>query len=239
MQERKPLKENAQAKKRSKADIMPSEKPALTEKQQRLNSMFIGAAEYGKNAEIARLIKAGADINAKQENDMTALHYAAIQGHTQTCALIIKEYAKAGGDVKELIIAKDNADWVALHGAAVNGYTQTCKLLIREYAKAGGDVKELISAKDKDDEIAMHNAAYNGYTQTCKLLIIEYAKAGGDVKELISAKNKASWTVLRVAASNRYPETVQFFESMENLSEAMGKETFSSFMKSFSECTAT
>ncbi len=110
MQEKKQLQRNAQAEKlASKTDIAKSEKlPLSAEEQEQLNREILQAAWNGNNEAALRLMKSGADITAKDMFGRTALFRAAYLGHTRTCAILIIEYAKAGGDIKELIAAKDN-----------------------------------------------------------------------------------------------------------------------------------
>jgi len=87
---------------------MPSDRPGLSSgKRLQLKTDIIKAARKGKNAEILRLIKEGADIAAKDEKGLTPLHWAARGGWNETCILLIEEYAKANGNVKELIDAED------------------------------------------------------------------------------------------------------------------------------------
>gem|GEM_PF-2051851 len=148
-----------------KADILPSEKPALSAAEQiSINFEFIdvfikrfihrNGVEDGDNTEeVMRLIRAGADIatTAMDNDKMTALHYAAEQRHTKTCALLIDEYAKAGGDVKSLITAKDVYGNTPLLHPIWGDFTQTAILLIRKYAEAGGSVRELLSIKNNGE----------------------------------------------------------------------------------------
>ena len=143
-------------------DILPSDRPALTKKEQkRLNDAFINAASKGDTSELVQLIHAGADIDAKGSEGWTSLHIAAAIGFTQFCALLIDEYAKSGGDVKALIATKDENGWTILHGIAGYGPTRSCVLLIQEYAKAGGDIKELIAAKTNNGNTALQCAEIN------------------------------------------------------------------------------
>jgi ankyrin repeat protein len=138
---------------------MDSEKLALSsEEQKRLNDALLNAAWHGNNAELVRLIKAGADISAKNSEGwgdaLTVLWEAIDRGYNQTCALIIEEYAKAGGNIKRFISVKSYENWTVLHLAASNGRTQTCILLIEEYVKSGGNANKLISAKNNDGKTA-------------------------------------------------------------------------------------
>jgi ankyrin repeat protein len=132
------------------------EKPKLSEKEQEmLNDSLISAALHGNNEKIMRLIKKGADITAKGNGGATALHWVANREYSQTCALLIQEYAKSGGDIQKLISAKDDLGRAALCEAAQMGHTQICVMLIQEYAEAGGDIQKLISAKDDRGNTAM------------------------------------------------------------------------------------
>jgi ankyrin repeat protein len=192
MQERKRLQGNAPAKEpiKYKADIAKPDKQALSAKQQkRLNSNFLVAASKGKNSDILRLIKVGANITTKNNHDMTALHLAAANRNTQTCALIIKKYAKAGGDVKKLIAAKDNDGWTVIYNAAAEGCTQLCILLIEKYAKAGGDVMKLLVIKNNEGETAFDFVVshFSGQAETAHFLK-SIEKLGADMgKETFSS----------------------------------------------------
>ena len=240
MAQERQLQINAQANKLSiKADIAPSYKPRLSkQKQKRLNIAFIRAVQGGSNEKVLRLINAGANVAAKNKYDKTALHNAAINGDTQFCALLIKRYAEAGGNVKEFISAKVDDGETALHLAAWFGHTETCAMLIEEYAKKGGNIKELISAKNNRNQTALHRAATNtnpdSDPETCILLMDEYAKAGGGIKELIAATDNDGWTALHVATW-RNTRTTKFLKSIEKVGPIMGNEIFL-FLKPFSEC---
>jgi ankyrin repeat protein len=152
-------------------EILPSERPALSsEKQEALNNQLLRAAKDGNDENVFRLITAGADITSQDNVRWTTLHHAAWNGNTQTCAMLIGEYAKSGGDVKDLIAAKNEDLETALHCAAYDGYTQTCVLLLREYANAGGSIRKLISAKDRAGDTAIYFASHSGFKKTVQFL---------------------------------------------------------------------
>ena len=70
MQEKKPFQKDNQTKKpaKPKADILPSERPKLSARQEGLDDKLDKAAWDGKNAQVRRLIKAGADITANNNS---------------------------------------------------------------------------------------------------------------------------------------------------------------------------
>ena len=129
-----------------------------------------------KNAtDVAKLlIKAGADVNAKDEDDRSALIYAADDNAIELAQLLIK----SGADMN----AKDRYDRTALMKAAVKNELDFARLLI----KSGADV----NARDEDDETALMKAARFSEDMT-KLLIAEKAD--------VNAKNNINQTALMFA----------------------------------------
>jgi hypothetical protein len=118
---------------------------------------------YGYTETCEILVENGADLNAADNCGNTPLMYAAAYGSIKTCAFLIKEYAKSGGDIKKLIAAKSNDGRTSLHHAAaipaLPGRTLICNLLIQKYAEAGGNVKKFIDMGDKEGRTALHYAA--------------------------------------------------------------------------------
>jgi hypothetical protein len=97
------------------------------ERREELDESLLKAAEEGNNAEITRLLKAGADVNAKY--DGTALMEAAKFGKAETCALLINE----GAFVNSIDRGIGNT---ALIWAAMNGHAGACAVLIEHGADA-------------------------------------------------------------------------------------------------------
>ena len=182
-----------------------------------INNLLLMAAEKGSLQAVRFFLYLGADIEARDSYDRTALHCAARHGYTEiTQALLdagadIKTKVNTGGaalhwaaynghtetiqpliDAGADIEAKDNNGWTALHWAAYNGHTETMQALL----SAGAD-KE---AKANNDHNALHLAAYSGHTETVQALL----DAGAD-KE---AKDNDGWTALIIATRNDQTETV-------------------------------
>lgn len=102
---------------------------------------------------IKAMLKAGADVNAKDKNGKTALMYAADAGNDET----IKELLKAGANIQ----AKDNNGKTALMYAASTGNEDAIKALI----KAGAD----LSAVDNKGKTAQIYAAESRNEDAAKL----------------------------------------------------------------------
>ncbi len=75
------------------ADIIESEGPKIS--QQVLDARLAKAIQIGKNAEIKRLLKQGADANTTDKHGWTLLHHAASKGNAKACKLLVKHGADA------------------------------------------------------------------------------------------------------------------------------------------------
>lgn len=84
---------------------------------------IIRAAETGYIELVKLLLEAGAAVNQKIKNDITALHMAAANGH----AGAVKELIKAGANIDA--IESDN-DRTALYFAAENGHVEVVEILL-------------------------------------------------------------------------------------------------------------
>ncbi|CAL1528394.1 unnamed protein product [Lymnaea stagnalis] len=127
----------------------------------------------------------GAAVNDKNAYGNSALMFAAMNGHSQTVATLIKY----GANIKE----KDDNGLTALMLASLSGHTETVKTLLNHKAN--------IKKKNKDGLTSLMFASQNGRTATVKELI----SRGADVNE----KNKRGVTALMVASANGHADTVQ------------------------------
>ena len=109
---------------------------------------------------VKRLIKKGADVNAKNENGKTPLNIAVVLGYVEIAQLLIKK----GADVN----AKDIYGRTPLHNAVMDKRIDLMKLLL----DSGAD----INAKDNDLEFTpLHRAVIYGPLEIAQLLIEEGA----------------------------------------------------------------
>jgi ankyrin repeat protein len=80
-----------------------------------LDENLLRAASEGKAKKVQSLLEAGADVNAKNDTDMTALMLAAGSGHTE----IVQNLLDAGAKLN----VKDMVGKTALMRATQNGHT--------------------------------------------------------------------------------------------------------------------
>ena len=104
---------------------------------------------------IEALIKAGADINAKNKDGNTALHWVSECGHADVVKLLIN----AGADIN----AKNKDGDTALHRVSERGHADVVKLLIKEGAKVG--------VRNKEGEKPLSRAVDNGHTKVVNMLL--------------------------------------------------------------------
>jgi ankyrin repeat protein len=112
---------------------------------------------------VTLLLKAKADVSARDNRGATALHWASAQGSAQ----VVHALLKTGSDVS----AMDNDQDTALHAAASKGHTLViCKLLAN-----GADP----SAKNNDGMTPRESAKRRGHKEVARLLFA----LGGTAKE--------------------------------------------------------
>jgi uncharacterized protein len=115
------------------------------------------AARSGDIAEVKRLLATGGDINERDGNDATPLHWAAYAGHTLLARLLIERGADVYANENQICLVpfqtaaaeqspQANAQIpngvTPLHWAAAGGYGSTAELLIAEGANVNAETNE-------------------------------------------------------------------------------------------------
>jgi formylglycine-generating enzyme required for sulfatase activity len=116
------------------------------------NDDLLSAAGSGDVKELSRQLSLGAYVNARNNDDVTPLHFAALSGHKDVVELLISK----GADVK----AREKHGSTPLYFAAVMGHKDVAELLIDKGAKVDTlyiaalsgqkDIAELLFAKGAD-----------------------------------------------------------------------------------------
>ena len=101
------------------------------------------------------LLRAGADVNAKNENDNTVMSYL---GDTDSLHLI-RVMLAAGADIN----VRDKQGDTPLHEASMGNHAKTVALLV----KRGADV----NARNEEEQTSLFIAAQKGYTEVVKALL--------------------------------------------------------------------
>jgi ankyrin repeat protein len=114
----------------------------------------------GNTTEIVRLLKAGANVNTKDNHGFTALHIASGRGDLATIELLINKGAN--------VSAQNDGGDTPLHDACMNGKIEAAKLLIEK----GADV----NAKNKSGQNPIYPAAERGNLELVKLLVSKGSK---------------------------------------------------------------
>ncbi len=152
------------------------------------NDDLLSAAESGNVKEVSRLLVYGAYVNAKNNDDATPLHFAALSGYKDVAELLISK----GADVK----AREKHGGTPLYFAAVMGHKDVAELLIAKGAKVDTlnmaalfgdkDIAELLIAKGADlntkekvriQKLQTNQAAHEEQDILQKAQPSEYAKA--------------------------------------------------------------
>ncbi|KAB2069407.1 hypothetical protein ES319_A08G094000v1 [Gossypium barbadense] len=178
------------------------------------------ACQYGHWEVVQILILFGANIHrADYLNGGTALHLAALNGHSRCIRLLLADYIPSIPDcwnilknkskdkestsdfdesaLREVINKPADGGVTALHMAALNGHVESVQLLldlgasVAEVTVEDGTTIDLIGA----GSTALHYAACGGNAQCCQILIARGAS--------ITTTNVNGWSPLMVARSWR------------------------------------
>ncbi len=186
------------------------------------------AAGKGDPNTVSTLIKSGADLDEKDIDGYTALHHAAMAGHTEVVRLLIEN----GADLK----AERNG-FIPLHSAAYRGQVNVVRILLASGSEVNvktdfghtplllaashghTDVVRILiengadlNAKDVNGSTAIHNAAFYGHTAVVRILL----DAGADPSPGVGlVALGARDTPLRLAQRKGYTAIVSMLQNTE------------------------
>jgi len=146
---------------------------------------LVWAARYGREEAAARLIKAGVDLDFKDDDGWNALSTAVHEGHFK----IVKAIVEAGADIE----AVENEGYTALMWAAEEGRLDIMGLLLSEGAK--------VDVQNNQGGSALMWAIYEKKTDAAALMV----KAGANT----NLQNAQGLTALLMAAGTGDLSTVQ------------------------------
>jgi ankyrin repeat protein len=126
----------------------------------------------------------GADVHARTDIGITALHFAAANGHPGVCCLLIA----AGADTN----AKDDSLSAPLHAAVSDGHANVCRILIEEHTTD-------IDIRGDQDFTPLHIAATHGHIHICRMLITH----GANTSARTAIGLHGNPTPLEIAAGGR------------------------------------
>ncbi|XP_048577664.1 transient receptor potential cation channel subfamily A member 1 homolog [Nematostella vectensis] len=174
------------------------------------------------------LIKAGADIQAKDYEYMTPFHFACMEGHLETASLLLEAAEKIGGEgeVGLMLSNRNREKEAALHCAIDGGHKRAVKLCIDK----GADV---MAARSNNTQ-PLHLAAVSGNVEIGKMLVEKGANIEGreanqetplhraacfnrikfveyllDIGANIECKDKDNFTPLLSASSSGHTASIQ------------------------------
>ena len=150
---------------------------------------LINAVTNGNIKLVNELIQAGANVNAKNSNGVTALMAASQDGHLDCIDILLSN----GADVN----AKDNRGRTALMFASFSGLTHKCMEML---LARGADV----NAKNNTGITALMLACREGHISCIKMLVAK----GADV----NAKDNKGRTALMYASQKGHSEAVKFLK---------------------------
>jgi ankyrin len=129
---------------------------------------LLEAAKCGQVDAVLSLLQHGIDVNTKDGNGFTALHWATFHRHTDIVKLLLEHGSSVNATEK----------WeglTPLHLAAAKGFTNIVSLLL-EY---GANVNTV----DKDDWTPLHMATKSNHTTVAELLLDKGSKVFVNVRE--------------------------------------------------------
>ncbi|QQR49159.1 ankyrin repeat domain-containing protein [bacterium] len=114
------------------------------------------AAQHGNAEDLQRLIKNGANVNTKCDDDATPLHYAAFNGHVECVKILLGE--------KDIFVNVHTklCGSTPLHFAARNNHFEIVQLLLKKGAS--------FNATDRDGFTPEERAEFNDFFDMARYL---------------------------------------------------------------------
>jgi hypothetical protein len=147
------------------------------------------AAENGDATIAQALLTNGADVNARDWQDWTALLFAAENGDIATVQTLLAHRAHVNAKA-------EGVGWTALMSAALRGHTAVVQALLTHGAEA--------NARDREGQTALFVAVQKGHTAVVQALLA----SGADVE----VKNNAGKTALEIADAEGFTRIAQLLK---------------------------
>ncbi|CAG8654630.1 17763_t:CDS:2, partial [Gigaspora rosea] len=141
-----------------------------------------------------------AEVNCKNQNGKTALHWAAKNGYTIIIEALLKNKARVDESDNNANVNHINKNGeIALHKAAYHGYQEIVQILLEKNAN--------IKAVSDNGWTTLHFAAAAGHVEVIKILL----ECNGN----LNTASEYSKTALYCAAENKHTETVKYLLEVE------------------------
>ena len=140
---------------------------------------------------LKEIIKAGADVNTKDECGCTALSYIAARGNADIAEFLLN----AGANVN----SADIFGRTPLHEAVLHGRTETAYVLIEH----GADV----NARENNGCSVLEFSVWHGNTDCIKILLSKGADA--DIK---NSKGRTAFDILQIRHPDLYKQHIREFK---------------------------
>jgi ankyrin repeat protein len=141
--------------------------------------VFLDSVMHGRRGDVTRLLGEGVDVNARANEDNTALHFAANNGHVDITKDLLDRDAKVD-------VINDSGE-TPLHWAVQKAHLEIARTLLRKKTS-------YLETQDKDGNTPLLTAVSHGNLKIAKFLI----GRGAD----IAAKDKEGKTILHHIVEN-------------------------------------
>ena len=179
----------------------------LEERNEMSETPLIREAADGRARNVLLLLEAGADIDAKQENELafTAMNQAAYFGHASCINYLLQFRA----DVN----VTDGHGGTPLVAASLNGAVECVRLLLSNRAD--------VNKPTKNGTTPLHKAAQRGHSKIIRMLIVE----GAD-RDLKNGQGKTALELVdeQEAMKDADPHTKSVVEKFEECKNSLGKD---------------